>query len=130
MTEKITATKDTSIKKRKKINKGEIEKSRAHIIVEIIEYMPNSVVIKTIIKKSTGNISVMSFDTGEGLTEKASPFETFAQIIEGKAEIVIDDVSTILKSGEGIIIPAHSPNFIRPNGRFKMILTIIKSDNE
>jgi quercetin dioxygenase-like cupin family protein len=108
----------------------ELEKSKAHIIVEIIEYMANSVVIKTIIKKSTGNISVMSFDSGEGLTEKTSPFDTFAQIIEGKAEIVIDKVPHLLKSGEGIIIPAHSPNFITPNGRFKMILTIIKSGYE
>jgi quercetin dioxygenase-like cupin family protein len=130
MTEKIVAAKAITKKEMKNIENPEIEKSRAHIIVEIIEYVPNAVVIKTIIKKSTGNISVMSFDTGEGLTEKASPFDTFAQIIEGKAEIVIDNVSTILKTGECIIIPAHSPNFIKPNGRFKMILTIIKSDND
>jgi quercetin dioxygenase-like cupin family protein len=127
---KIATTKGISTKKLKNINKNEIEKSRAHIIVEILEYMPNAIVIKTIIKKSTGNISVMSFDAGEGLTEKASPFDTFAQIIEGEAEIVIDKISNILKSGEGIVIPAHSPNFIKPNGRYKMILTIIKSDNE
>jgi quercetin dioxygenase-like cupin family protein len=119
---------------KKKLNgkpgSGELEKAKSHIIVEIIEYMPNSVVSKTIIKKSTGNVSVMSFDSGEGLTEKTSPFDTLAQIIEGKAEIVIDKVSTLLETGMGIIIPAHSPNFIKPNGRFKMILTIIKSGYE
>ncbi len=109
---------------------AELEKSKAHIIVEIIEYVSNSVVIKTIIKKSTGNISIMSFDSGEGLVEKTSPFDSFAQIIEGSAEIVIDKASHLLKSGEGIIIPAHSPNFIKPNGRFKMISTIIKSGYE
>jgi quercetin dioxygenase-like cupin family protein len=108
----------------------EVEKSKSHIIVEIIEYVPNAVVIKTIIKKSTGNISVMSFDSGEGLTEKTSPFDSFAQIIEGKAEIVIDKISHLLESGQGIIIPAHSSNFIKPNGRFKMISTIIKSGYE
>jgi len=111
----------------KKADSSELEKSKAHIIVEIIEYMANSVVIKTIIKKSSGNISVMSFDSGEGLTEKTSPFDTFVQILEGKAEIVIDKESNLLESGQGIIIPAHSPNFIKPNGRFKMISTIIKS---
>jgi len=122
---------EVKIKKSKQKTDGhELEKSKSHIIVEIIEYMANSVVIKTIIKKSTGNISIMSFDSGEGLTEKTSPFDTFAQIIEGKAEIVIDKVSSILQSGQGIIIPAHSPNFIKPNGRFKMILTIIKSGYE
>ena len=109
---------------------AELEKATSHIIVEIIEYVPNSVVIKTIIKKSTGNISIMSFDSGEGLTEKTSPFDTYAQIIEGKADIVIDKVSNLLESGQGIIIPAHAANHINPNGRFKMILTIIKSGYE
>src|SRR5688572_22711102 len=118
------------VKSKAKQASADLEKSRAHIIVEIIEYMANSVVSKTIIKKSTGNISVMSFDSGEGLTEKTSPFDTFAQIIEGKAEIVIDKVSNVLESGHGIIIPAHTPNFIKPNGRFKMILTVIKSGYE
>jgi len=117
-------------KKGKKPDDNEMEKSKAHIIVEIIEYMANSVVIKTIIKKSTGNISIMSFDSGEGLTEKTSPFDTFVQIIEGKAEIVIDKISHLLESGMGITIPAHASNFIKPNGRFKMISTIIKSGYE
>ena len=105
----------------------ELEKSRTHITVEIIEYITNSVVIKTILKKSTGNISVMSFDSGEGLTEKTSPFDTFAQIIDGKAEIVISGESNFLITGQSIVIPAHAPNYINPNGRFKMVLTVIKS---
>jgi quercetin dioxygenase-like cupin family protein len=113
-----------------KTDQLELEKSKAHIVVEIIEYMANSVVIKTIIRKSTGNISMMSFDTGEGLTEKTSPFDTFAQIVEGHAEIVIDKIPHILNPGEAIIIPAHSPNYIKPNGRFKMISTVIKSGYE
>lgn len=112
------------------MDNNELEKSTAYITVEIIEYIPNSVVIKTILKKSTGNISVMSFDSGEGLTEKTSPFDTFAQIIEGKAEIVIDGQSFLLDPGQSIIIPAHKPNVIKANERFKMILTIIKSGYE
>ncbi len=115
---------------KEKNDNTELEKRMSHIIVEIIEYVPNSVVIKTIMRKSTGNISVMSFDSGEGLTEKKSPFDTFAQIIEGEAEIVIDTVCTLLQTGMGIIIPAHASNYIKPNGRFKMILTIIKSGYE
>ncbi|TSA27776.1 MAG: cupin [Bacteroidetes bacterium] len=108
----------------------EIEKSAAHITVEIIEYVPNSVVITTILKKSTGNISIMSFDSGEGLSEKTTPFDTFVQVIDGKAEIVISGVSNILLTGQSIVIPAHAPNFVNPNGRFKMILTVIKNGYE
>jgi quercetin dioxygenase-like cupin family protein len=105
----------------------ELEKSKAHITVEIIEYVPNSVVIKTILNKSTGNISVMSVDVGEGLIEKISPFDTFVQVIEGKAEILIDGNSVMLNTGQSIIIPAHKTNRIKANVRFKMILTVIKS---
>jgi len=109
---------------------SDLEKSKAHIMVEIIEYMSNSVLSKTIIKKNSGNVSVMSFDSDEGLTEKTSPFDSFAQIIEWKAEIVIDGVSNQLSTGQGIIIPAHRSNIIRAKERFKMILTIIKSGYE
>jgi|SRR5665213_3332994 len=112
------------------LNNHELEKSKGVIIVEIIEYVPNAVLIKTIIKKTTGTVSAMSFDTGEGLTEKTSPFDTFAQIIDGNAEIVIDGVSNLLGTGEGIILPAHRPNIFRANERFKMILTVIKSGYE
>lgn len=112
------------------MNNLEVEKSKVHITVEIIEYVANSVVVKTIFKKSTGNITIMSVDSGEGLTEKITPFDTFVQVIEGEANVVIDGVSHLLKVGQSIVIPAHESNCINPNGRFKMILTVIKSDYE
>lgn len=105
-------------------------KSKAHILIEIIEYVPNSIVSKTIIRKTTGNISVVAIDTGEALSEKISPFDTYIQIIEGNAEVVIDDKSNILQTGEGIIIPAHTSNNVKANERFKMISTVIKSGYE
>ncbi|MFO7864665.1 MAG: cupin domain-containing protein [Salinivirgaceae bacterium] len=108
----------------------EMEKSIAHILIEIVEYIPNSVVTKTIIRKTTGNVSVIAIDTGEALTEKTSPFDTFIQIIEGEAEVVIDIKSHFLITGEGLIIPAHTSHNVKANERFKMISTIIKSGYE
>lgn len=98
--------------------------------MEIIEYIPNSVVIKTIIKKTTGSISAVSFDSGEALSEKTSPFDTFIQIIDGEAVVVINKTELKLGVGESIIIPAHSPNIIEAKVRFKMISTVIKSGYE
>jgi quercetin dioxygenase-like cupin family protein len=109
---------------------GEIAKGAAHIIVELIEYEHDAVVTKSIMKKTTGSINAMSFASGEGLNEKTSPFDTYAQIIDGTAIIVIDGSSTTLLTGQGIIIPAHRSSHIKPNGRFKMILTVIKSGYE
>jgi quercetin dioxygenase-like cupin family protein len=113
-----------------KFDNDGVEKAKGHIIVEIIEYVSNSVVIKSIIKKTTGSISAVSFDSGEELTEKISPFDTFIQIIDGKAEILIDGISNLLSTGQSIIIPAHTKNIVKANERFKMISTIIKSGYE
>src|ERR1043166_8083959 len=110
-----------------RIDSSEISKSTPHIIVEIIEYVDRSVVMKTILKKLTGDVGVLSFDAGEGLAEKITPFDTFIQIIEGLAEIFIDGKSSTLLTGQGIIIPAHRSSSIKPNGRFKRIQHVIKT---
>ena len=111
-------------------NEEGIEKATGQIIVELIEYIPNSILSKTIMRKSTGNVTVSSFDDGEAFAEKISPFDTFIQIIEGRAEIIIRDKSNTLLCGHGIIIPAHASHIIRADGRFKMIQTVIKSGYE
>ena len=108
----------------------ELEKSKAHIIVAIIEYVPNAVVSKTIIKKTTGNVTVLSLDAGEELGQKTSPFDTYIQIIDGAAEITINEKKYKLALGEGIIIPAHASHNFNANEQFKMISTIIKSGYE
>jgi len=108
----------------------EIQKGANHIIVELIEYEHNAVVSKSIMNKSTGSIDALSVPSGEGLNEKTSPFDTFVQIIDGTAKIVIDGKHTTLLTGQGIVIPANSPSYTDPNGRFKMLLTVIKSSYE
>lgn len=107
-----------------------VEKSKVLITVEILEYVPHDVVIKSIIKKTTGNVSAISFDSGENLTEKTSPFDKIIQIIEGRAEILINDDSHNLETGQAIIIPAHCRNIIKAKERFKLISTVIKSGYE
>ena len=108
----------------------EFEKSKTHILIEITEHVSKSVVSKTIMRKTTGNISVVAIDTGEILAEKILPYDTFIQIIEGVAEVIIEETPHILQTGEAIIIPAHTPNMVKANERFKMITTIIKSGYE
>lgn len=114
----------------KKTDNSDIEKGKSHVIVKVIEYIPNAVLSKTIIKKITGNITLSSFDEGEELEEKTSPFDIFIQIIDGSAEITINEKVFKLKIGEGIVIPAHSIHSFNANEKFKMISTLIKCGYE
>ena len=108
----------------------ELEKSKVHIIVEIIGYVPNAVVSKTIIKKITGNVTATSFATGEEFAENTSPYDTYIQIIDGAAEIIMNEKKYLLRKGNGMVIPANTPHCINANEQFKMISTVIKSAYE
>ena len=108
----------------------ELEKAKTHILIEIIDYVPHSVLSRTLIKKTTGNITVSSFAAGEELAEKTSPFDNYIQIIDGSAEITIEDKAYKLTLGMGIIIPAHAQHSFNAEKKFKMISTVIKSGYE
>lgn len=107
--------------------KAELEKSKGHVIAQIVEYLPKSIVNKTILKKITGNVTVSSLDAGEEIEEKSSPFDTYVQIIDGAAEILIDKKKYKLAIGEGIVIPAHAYHHFNAIEQFKMVSTVIKS---
>jgi len=107
-----------------------IKKSQVQNVNEIVEYVPNSVVIKSIFNKPTGSVCAVALDSGEALNGKIVPFDTFIQIIDGKAEVLIDDNSDLLKTGQSIIVPAHCRYKTKANVKFKMLLTTIKSGYE
>jgi len=109
---------------------GDINKDEPHIIIELIEYEHDAVVRKSIMKRDTGSINALAFEAGKGLNESTSPFDTYVQIIDGSAIIDIGSKSHTLQKGAGIMIPAHQSSRVRPNGRFKLIVTVIKSGYE
>jgi len=111
-------------------NTHEIEKAKAIIIYEIVQYVPNSIVIKTIPKETTGNVHVVSLDIGDKMAKNVAPFDISDQTIDGQAEVNTDKKSNFLNAAQLSIIPAHTSNNIKANERFKIISTIIKSGYE
>ncbi len=112
------------------MNQQEIENEKDYLTVEIIEYVTNSVVSKTILKKISGNVSVLSVDAGEELAPRTIPFDSFVQVIDGKVDLVVNDKVHSLQTGHSMIVPAHATSYVKPDGRFKMIITVIKSGYE
>lgn len=112
------------------MEKFEINKSEMFTTTEVLMYVPRSIVIKTILRKATGFVTVVACDTGETLSERTSPFDNFIQVVEGHAEILINGISHLMEAGQSIIIPAHARNTIHAHVCFKMISTVIKSGYE
>ena len=53
-----------------------------------------------------------------------------AQIIDGKADVTIDNKVFNLKLGEGIVIPANTVHCFHADEQFKMITTIINNNQK
>lgn len=91
-----------------------------------VEYANGSVVSKQVTKNSAGNITLFSFDEGQGLSEHVAPYDAIVQILDGEAEIRIDGEPYMVKKNECIIMPANHPHSLHAVTPFKMLLTMIK----
>lgn len=106
---------------------NEFEKLIAFNIKDKLKYESNSVVAKTIIYEKTGNILALALDFGKTYRPQTSPYSTLIKVIEGKAEVVINNQSAYLQYEESMIIPGNTQYTIEANQRFKMLLIILKS---
>ena len=102
--------------------------SKASILnmADMVDYSTGGVVSKQVLKSDTGNITLFSFDEGQGLSEHAAPFDAFVQLLDGEAEIKIDGKPLMLKAGQSVIMPANIPHALHAVKRFKMLLTMIR----
>jgi len=100
---------------------------KVNSLADMVEYQDGSVVSKTIIKKTTGTVTLFAFDQGQGLSEHAAPFDAMVQVLDGEVEIKISGKPFLLKQGDMIIMPANEPHALNAVKQFKMLLTMIKS---
>ena len=107
---------------------NEFEKGKTFSFNDSVGYSEGGIVSKTVLKKETGNISLFSFDKGEALSEHTAPFDAMIQVVDGKGEIIIGGISNLLETGQTIIMPANIPHAVKAVEKFKMVLTMIKSN--
>ncbi len=102
--------------------------AKPFILEDLIGYQENSVVSREIVRKETGTVTIFAFDKGEGLSEHTAPFDAIVQVVDGTAEIIISGSKNIVKKGEIIIMPANIPHALNAVEKFKMVLTMIRSN--
>ena len=107
---------------------NQFERSKIFSFKESVDYSEGGIVSKTVLKKQTGNISLFSFAKGEALSEHTAPFDAMIQVVDGKGEVIIGGKSFILETGQCIIMPANIAHAVNAVEKFKMVLTMIKSE--
>lgn len=93
---------------------------------ELVHYQDDAIVSKTLIKGTTGSVSVFAFDRGQELSEHTVPYEAFVYVFDGEAEIRISEATHRLGKGEAIVMPANRPHAVKAAQRFKMLLSMVR----
>jgi len=92
----------------------------------LTDYSVGGVVSQQIIKNDAGNVTLFSFDEGQGLSEHSAPFDAIVHILEGEVRVTLGGKPFDLKAGEMIIMPANVQHDLLATKQFKMLLTMIK----
>lgn len=91
-----------------------------------VDYAADSIVSREIVHNQAGNITFFAFDAGQALSEHTAPFDAIAQILDGNAEIHIQQTVHKLTAGDMLIMPANVPHAVYAKEKFKMMLIMIK----
>jgi quercetin dioxygenase-like cupin family protein len=102
------------------------ESSNVFRFPDKVEYSAEGIVSKRVLDKPVGNVTLFAFDKGQRLSTHSAPFDAMVQVMEGTAEIVIDEQPFTLSAGDSIIMPAGIPHAVNATEKFKMVLTMIK----
>lgn len=92
----------------------------------LVEYGEGAVVSRTLMEDDGGTVTAFAFDEGQCLSEHSAPYDAMVQVLDGKAEFVVDGVAHKLEAGQVLIMPANIPHAVRSITRFKMLLTMIR----
>lgn len=106
--------------------KGALPHSQAIALGGVLEVVPGAVVSRTLLRRGTGNITLFSFDVGQGLSEHTAPFDAFIQVVEGEVALTIGGEQVTAGAGEVVVMPAHVPHAVEATAPLKMLLVMIR----
>jgi len=91
-----------------------------------VAYADGSIISKTLLNRDVGNITLFSFDAGQGLSEHTAPFDAVVYILDGEAKITLSGKPHVVSAGNMLIMPAEAPHSLMAEKPFKMLLIMIR----
>jgi len=99
-------------------------------VKDLVAYQQGAIVSKTLVEKETGTVTLFAFDQGQALSEHTAPFDAMVQVLDGRTEIRIAGVPHLVGEGEMLVMPGHQSHALTALTPFKMLLTMIRSENK
>jgi quercetin dioxygenase-like cupin family protein len=96
--------------------------------VDLAGYQDGSIVSRILMKKKAGTVTMFAFDKGQILSEHTTPYDALVQLLDGQAEFTVGGKPHVIAAGDIILLPANIAHAVKALDRFKMVLTMIRSE--
>jgi quercetin dioxygenase-like cupin family protein len=81
---------------------------------------------RVLAKTSGGNLTLFSFDAGQGLTEHTSPFEALVIVLEGACTLTIGGTPVRATPGTIVGMPAGVPHALEAVEATRLLLVMLR----
>ena len=96
---------------------------------EQIAVLPGQVVSMTLAQNKAVSITLFAFDQGEEISAHAASGDAMVTVLGGTGRFSIDGTPHICRAGQTIVMPEGKPHAVYAEEAFKMLLSIVFSDN-
>ncbi len=103
-----------------------VEHGEEFVLRDLVQLEPGRVNSLTLSQTPGCKITVFAIDEGEGMSSHAAAGDAMVTCLEGKGQIVIDDVAHEVLPGQSIVIPANAPHSVKALEPYKMLLVVVK----
>lgn len=107
-----------------------IELNEVITLKDLVPYGEKTINSLMIALKNSLNSAIFAFDKDEMLSEHSAPADALVYVLDGELEISINKVIHRVKAGEMILMPANIPHALKATEKAKMLLIIVKKQEE
>lgn len=99
-------------------------------LTDLVDYQPDSVVSRVILRTHSGTLTLFAFAEGQGLSEHTNPNDAVVIVLEGISQVVVGGVQHVVREGGALHLPPSVPHELVGGDRFKMLLLLLKKPRE
>ena len=99
---------------------------RASALTELVGVAEGAIVSRVLASAGGGNVTLFSFDRGQGLSEHTAPFDALVQVVDGALELTIGNSEVTVRAGEVVLMPAGVPHALVAPEPSRMLLTMLR----
>ena len=100
--------------------------AQALVLHDLVMSTAHGIASRQLAKASGGNVTLFSFDAGQGLTEHTSAFDALVLVLEGRLTLVVAGQTVEALPGTIVRLPASVPHAVDAPEAARMLLVMLR----